>query len=210
MARGSFKLDRSKSVRKGPRINPVMVVQRKEFFLDRDVVRQQIKDSGQSPSKMMRAGSYVRKVMRNSIKVRKRKYSEPGNPPHARASTSQMKRIAFQWDPVLQSMLVGSVYYHSKYGTPVPAVHEKGGVINVTIRKRLRKRKQKVSRKLQKALRRRIKAGKPVISKKAEYVSVPVQYDKRPFAAPALKASTPKLLQIFKASIVPAPLTGSP
>lgn len=203
------KVKRSKNLVAGE-----LVFQKKEFFLDRAIVKQMIKDSGQSPRKLIRAGSWVRKIARRTIKVRKRKYSEPGNPPNARKRSSQMRNFSFQWDPSIQGMIVGSVFRTNRYGTPVPQVHEHGGTLNVTVRTNKRKKdfykKGKPSRKLQRAVKRRAKKGLRVVSMNAQYKKVPTKYPSRSFMRPALETSTPKLLEIFNASITNNPNAGVP
>ena len=127
---------------------------------------------------MSRQGSYVRSLMRSSMKSRtgkKSKYiaSPPGTPPynHVRGGFSIRSRIFFQFDTASRSVVIGVDDSRNKIGE----LHDKGG-------------------------KRRIRA-----KIKGRIQTVTAKYPDRPFTIPALKKAQPKLTLFWEDQISPTP-----
>ena len=73
-----------------------------------------------------RFGGFVRKVARRSIRKRKRKVSDPGEPPHSRGGHLLRDNIFFTYDPDRRSVVIGPVALNAKNGD-TPALLEFGG-----------------------------------------------------------------------------------
>lgn len=151
-----------------------------EWFFDRQKVKDAV-DRGNRQA-LSKAGAYVRKRARSSIRRRKR-VSQPGQPPsaHATDSAAPIKNILFGYDAANQSVVVGPVKLSSRAGD-APHVLEFGGDVSISeklVRGRWIPRTW-----------RRDDPGKQTRTRKA-------QYSARPFMGPALAAEAEHLAGFF-------------
>lgn len=125
---------------------------------------------------LKRAGAIVRAIARRSIKFRKKKNSQPGDPPFAHVSGSQfgLRWIEFAYDPSTESVIVGPLG-KNRDNQATPGILEDGG------RSRIR---------LPKSLRRKLGRETIVTSIKA-----------RPFMGPAVATFAEKYPEIWEDSI---------
>ena len=146
----------------------------KQFFFDRQVV---IAAVGRvNAQKLSRAGSFVRRSARSSLRRRKRA-SAPGEPPsvHSQDRVATLKNIWFVFDAQSRSVVVGplklggSTLAGSNRPT-VPALHELGGVAVVG------------------------KRGRRSRAKRATYPP-------RPFMGPAMEREMPKFAGLWANSV---------
>lgn len=101
----------------------------KRFFFDRKAVADIV--GKQAAKALGRAGSFVQRRARSSLRRRK-KISSPGSPPsvHSKDATATLKNIQFQFSPATMSVLVGPMKLNlggSSNWLPVPGLHEHGG-----------------------------------------------------------------------------------
>jgi len=60
----------------------------------------------------MKFGSYVRREARQSIRVSKKKFSSPGDPPKARSASSPIRKlIFFAYDPFRKGVVIGPLIF---------------------------------------------------------------------------------------------------
>ena len=156
----------------------------KQFFFDRQVV---IAAVGRANAKnLSRAGSFVRRSARSSLRRRKRA-SAPGEPPsvHSQDRVATLKNIWFVFDAQSRSVVVGplklggSTLAGSNRPT-VPALHELGGVAVVGKRAD--------------ADRGQGSAGQPGPGER-------VSYPPRPFMGPAMEREMPKFAGLWANSV---------
>lgn len=105
-----------------------------KFFFD----RQKINDAIDREKKraLSRAGAFVRRRQRSSIKRRK-SVSQPGRPPHSHTKSgaegrASIKRILFGYSPIDESVFIGMVKVSSSQvrgDKPLPGILEDGGWI---------------------------------------------------------------------------------
>jgi hypothetical protein len=185
---------------------------------------------------LVRAGSYVRKVARNSIKKRAYKNaSAPGTPPHTHATRALKNSIL--WDKAAdnKSVIIGAsanlisdiAHTHEFGGMAAPKrrttntdnwILQVGGHGPIRYARTEVKRRRKTSKR---PARRGRAVGDVVVAKlrtqeqvaRARRIAAPIRraaqlavrrprlYPKRPFMAPALQASIPKILTFFRDSI---------
>lgn len=157
--------------------------QLKDFFFDRMKVQAQL--DKQRLKFLNRAGGFVRKVARNSMRRRK-KPSPPGTPPsaHSTDKVATLKNILYGYDPQRESVIVGPVKLNQKMyfngrlqAGSVPALHEHGGRAGV--------REKLVGKEWRPVGRRKPRPGQPVRVRTATYPA-------RPFMAPALEKAASK------------------
>jgi hypothetical protein len=103
----------------------------KHLFFDRAGVQSKMDKTTLRAFKKI--GAMVRRVERNSIRVRP-KPSQPGGPPHAHGSNSLLRgRIFFVWDEATKSVVIGPTLINSTrerpVGDTVPGALERGGTI---------------------------------------------------------------------------------
>ena len=143
----------------------------KQMFFDRQAV---IDAVGRANARnLSRAGSFIRRAARSSLRKRKR-VSEPGQPPsvHTQDRVATLKNIWFGLDRRRATAVVGpvrlnrSTLFGSSRST-VPELHEFGGSAEIVKRK---KRKR-------------------------------VVYAPRPFMGPALRKELPKLPGLWAKSV---------
>lgn len=97
---------------------------------------------------MSRAGAKQRTVMRRLIRFRKKKKSEPGNPPFAHVKSGEfgLRTIYYAYNPTIESTVIGPLAGRKSGGESVPkkvndgATYLKRGkngkVFTVTLKKR--------------------------------------------------------------------------
>jgi hypothetical protein len=150
--------------------------QSKQMFFDRQAV---IDAVGKANARnLSRAGSFIRRGARSSLRRRKR-VSLPDTPPsvHSRDPVASLKNIWFVFDPQSRSVIVGpvklngSVRLSGSNRTTVPALQELGGVAVVTDGPKRRGRKRLAT------------------------------YPKRPFMGPAMQRELPKFTGLWANSV---------
>jgi hypothetical protein len=143
----------------------------KNNFFDRRVVL----DRAQRAERrvLSRAGAFIRTRSRSSIKRRKG-ISIPGKPPHAHVKgTDGIKKILFAYDARAHSVVVGPVLFRSRGATTVPRLLERGGRVQVDVRRGRARRTRRVNQ----------------------------RYLARPFMNPAMLAEAPKFPQLWKGAV---------
>ena len=145
----------------------------KRMFFDRKAV---IDAVGQANAKnLSRAGSFIRRAARSSLRKRKR-VSQPGQPPsvHTQDRVATLKNIWFVFDRRRTSVIVGplrlggSTLRGSNRST-VPELHELGG--SAVIERRWTKRRRRA------------------------------RYAPRPFMGPAMERELPKFERLWANSV---------
>lgn len=144
---------------------------KKRYFFDRQIV---ISAVGVASAKnMSRAGSFIQRAARSSLRRRK-SASPPGQPPsvHTKDRVATLKNIWFTFDPVNKSVVVGPMKLNSTslVGSDqptVPALHEYGGTAVV---------------------------GKGQRKRRARYAP-------RPFMGPAMQRELPKFEGLWASSV---------
>jgi phage gpG-like protein len=142
-----------------------------KFFFDRKSVQDQV---GKKNAKALaKAGAFVRRRARSSLRRRKR-VSSPGSAPsvHSQDKVATLRNILFAYDRQAQSVVIGPVRLNGSQGS-VPALHEFGGR---AIIRRNRNRRERARQ--QPAVRM-------------------ASYPARPFMGPALKAEAPKFPSLW-------------
>jgi len=112
-------------------------MQVKNLFFDRATVVREVGKA--NASALSKAGSFVRRRARSSLRRRK-KPSAPGTPPsvHSSSNVATLKAILFAYDSVNKSVVVGPIRLNQKHfigpqlisGT-VPSTHEFGGAMGI-------------------------------------------------------------------------------
>lgn len=187
-----------------------------DFFFDSAKIRKSVRDAGQDPRRLSKAGSFVRRTARQSLRVAKKKSSEPGKPPRVRKSGSLFRRILFEFDPHSKTMVVGPVRVNRKLAgqSTVPQMQEFGGSApiltfreNVKEKRKRRRRVKRTTARQRRAFRQRVSTGqqqsgtgnrfferKPTVRRTATY-------PKRQFMEPALMQNLSKFPQLFNNSV---------
>lgn len=149
-----------------------------QYFVDKPAVNRAIERSIKRP--LVRAGAYIRRAARQSMKRRKRP-STPGMPPHWHSPEPNLRTVWFAWDPFKDTVVVGPVLFRRAKdgGGHVPPLHEKGGV---------------------KIIRRKAYWFGGSRFKKQK---IPIRYPKRPFMVPALRREAPKFPGLWENSVKP-------
>jgi len=161
----------------------------KLIFFDRSVIRTNWKKINDRP--LRRAGALVRKIARQSIRRvpygKKRsglRYSRPGSPPWSRSGkrgAAPFKLIFnLPYGPMGLTEIIGMVGFGTGFGTPVPGLHEHGGVARRKVFDR-----NSIQARMSKKQRPRWRS---------------VYYPERPFMLPALKKAR-TLPQFWKNSL---------
>lgn len=119
-----------------------VMVSMKEFFFDRDAVRSKL--TKKRHSALLNAGSFTRKVARNSLRRRKAP-SQPGQPPHVHTRSSEvtLKNVQFSFDLNTEETIVGPVGLvdHITGDGAIPGILERGAMIS---HENARRRKRKI------------------------------------------------------------------
>lgn len=135
---------------------------------------------------LSRAGAYVRTSARTSIRKRK-SYAAPGNPPHSHEG-SLRKMILFGYDRSSDSVVVGPVGFRRSV---VPNLLEFGGKVRNT-------------------RRRVVRVGQPGRNERGQFVlgqrkvieaGEELNYEPRPYMAPALEREKGRIPKAWKNSI---------
>ena len=145
----------------------------KQLFFDRQAV---IDAVGRANAKnLSRAGSFIRRAARSSLRKRKR-VSEPGQPPsvHTQDRVATLKNIWFVFERRRASVVVGPLRLNGSTlrgsnRSTVPELHELGGSAVLESRKKKRRRR--------------------------------VRYAARPFMGPAMKRELPKFEGLWANSV---------
>lgn len=106
----------------------------KQFF-DRDKVLRAM--DAKTRRAMSKAGAFIRRRARSSLRRRKRP-STPPEPPsvHSNDRFHTLKNILFFYEPDTQSLIVGPVQTTRTGPVPVPSLHEFGGTTTIKTRAR--------------------------------------------------------------------------
>jgi len=146
-----------------------------DAFFDKPAVMRAVGEA--AVKNLSRAGAYVRRTMKTSIRKRKRT-SKPGEPPSSHAG--QLRDfIYFSFDPQSESVVIGPERLNAKIGS-TPEVLEYGGDNVVATYRRSGYKKGDNSR---------------IVSKRTIHVKA------RPFAQPALEKELPKLPEMWRNSV---------
>ena len=145
----------------------------KQMFFDRQAV---IDVVGRANAKnLSRAGSFIRRSARSSLRRRKR-VSEPGQPPsvHTQDRVATLKNIWFVFERRRTSVVVGPLRLNGSTlrgsdRSTVPELHELGGSAVLVSRKKKRRRR--------------------------------ARYAARPFMGPAMKRELPKFEGLWANSV---------
>ena len=145
----------------------------KQMFFDRQAV---IDVVGRANAKnLSRAGSFIRRSARSSLRRRKR-VSEPGQPPsvHTQDRVATLKNIWFVFERRRASVVVGPLLLNGSTlrgsnRSTVPELHELGGSAVLESRKKKRRRR--------------------------------ARYAARPFMGPAMKRELPKFEGLWANSV---------
>lgn len=166
----------------------------KHAFFDRAEVIREI--GRRNAAALSKAGSWVRRTARQSMRRRK-KASSPGTPPsaHSKDNVATLKNILFAWDRSRQSVVVGPVRLNQVQqswitggNSSVPGIHEFGDVVTV----------REVSRDKGKTWRRRDMRRTPRTWER--FRSRRAVYPPRPFMAPALAKEMPNFPELWAGS----------
>ena len=161
--------------------HPVRVTfQMTEYFVDRPRVMKAMLRARKQP--LMKAGAFIRRTARQSMKKRKRP-SAPGTPPRAHTNGVNLRTIFFAWDILRENVVVGPVLFRGADdgGGKTPKLHEFGGHKRKVVRDRYGPKRFG---------RRRARA---------RYI---IRYPKRPYMNPALKKNAPKFPGLWENSVV--------
>jgi hypothetical protein len=164
----------------------------KHLFFDRQAVTSRVAKANRKA--LSKAGAFVRRSSRSSIRRRKR-VSRPGEPPSAHSTdpVASIKNILFAYEPANEGVVIGPVRLHAKQvaggaiasGT-VPQTLELGGTVGL--------REKRVGKRWVSAGRRKARPGQPTRVRKARYAP-------RPFMGPALAREAPKFPDLWSNSV---------
>jgi hypothetical protein len=169
----------------------VMTMRMKEFFFDKQVVRDRMSKANRRA--LSKAGAFIRRRARSSLRRRK-KPSPAGQPPsvHTSDRVATLKNILFAYEPEHESLVVGPVRLNQSTfmgpvlgSSTVPQVHEFGSTIKV--------RETKVGKRWRMGAKRG-KPNQPVRVRSA-------QYPARPFMGPALEAEKDHIPDAWSGSV---------
>jgi hypothetical protein len=157
---------------------------------------------------LSRAGAFVRKRARSSMRRRKAA-SAPGTPPTARAKgTDSLKTILFAYDDRRDAVIIGPVLLNRvtngvQARTTVPALHELGESAVIAEHRYMPDGSGWMPTENVMQWRRtdQRRALKPRSGLRLEKRKRTAQYPKRPFMAPALAAEKSKFPDLFRDSI---------
>jgi len=178
----------------------------RESFFDRPLV---IKALARAKRKVLsKAGAFVRKRARSSIRRRK-KPSAPGSPPSAHSKDSaSLKTILFAFQPQSESTIVGPVALNQvnftveSVTTTVPGLHERGETAIIREYRYVPEEGTDGNVEWRRLDGRR--KYKPWKGRRFETRRRTARYPKRPFMRPALEAEAPNFPELFKNSIASA------
>jgi hypothetical protein len=169
-----------------------ITMEAKNLFFDRQAVTSQV--DAATRKALSKAGAFVRRSSRSSIRRRKR-VSRPGEPPSAHSTdpVASIKNILFAYEPQNQSVVIGPVRLNGKQvvggaivsGT-VPQTLEFGGTVGL--------REKRVGKRWVSIGRRKARPGQPTRIRK-------VKYAPRPFMGPALDREAPKFPTLWANSV---------
>jgi hypothetical protein len=100
-----------------------------DTFFDRPAVIKRLR--AEERRILSKAGAYVRRSAKQSIKSRGGKRSKPGQAPTNRTGLLR-DLIFFSWDPLSRSVIVGPEGRRSRARQPVPQLLEFGGLVRWT------------------------------------------------------------------------------
>lgn len=144
---------------------------------------------------LSKAGAFVRKRSRSSIKRRKTA-SKPGNPPHAHQGA--IKLIYFAYDQASDSVVIGPIPFA---GVMAPGIVtgtlEKGGAIAVKQRVPMAQARKARSPRQAEAYKRKLQDGTAQASH-TRTVTKLINIEARPYMLPALESERPKFADQFK------------
>lgn len=169
----------------------VMTMRMKEFFFDKQAVRDRMSKANRRA--LSKAGAFIRRRARSSLRRRK-KPSPAGQPPsvHTSDRVATLKNILFAYEPENESLVVGPVRLNQSTfmgpildSSTVPQVHEFGSTIKV--------REAKVGKRWRMGAKRG-KPNQPVRVRSA-------QYPARPFMGPALEAEKDHIPDAWSGSV---------
>lgn len=145
----------------------------KQMFFDRQAVIEAVGRA--NAQNLSRAGSFIRRSARSSLRRRKR-VSEPGQPPsvHTQDRVATLKNIWFVFERRRTSVVVGPLRLNGSTlrgsdRSTVPELHELGGSAVLVSRKKKRRRR--------------------------------ARYAARPFMGPAMKRELPKFEGLWANSV---------
>jgi hypothetical protein len=158
---------------------------------------------------LTKAGAYVRKRARSSMRRRK-SASKPGSPPsaHESGSAPSLKTILFAYDEQIDGVVVGPVKLNRYINgvearSTVGALHEFGETANISEHRYMPDGSgwmpQTTVMEWRRTDRRRSLRIRPGL--RLEQRKRVAQYPKRPFMAPALAAEQSKFPDLFRDSI---------
>lgn len=211
---------------------PQITLKMTDQFFDRPAIQAAVRRAGRDFRRLERAGAFVRRTARSSMrKVKKRHVaSAPGKPPRAHADDGfNLRKILYIWDPFSQAMIVGPVGGGKKIGKyTVPELHEEGGNVNASqlspSDRRFLAQMQRRSTKKRGGRQRRDSSGrfmkrgarskKQAIAyiRKIESGQLPdrdpaptgsLHYAPRPYMLPALKKELRKFPELWEGSVRP-------
>lgn len=151
---------------------------------------------------LSKAGAFVRKRARSSLRRRK-KPSSPGSPPsvHSKDSVASLKTILFAWDSSIDGVIVGPVALNqandmaSGARTTVPALHEHGGTAVILEERWVSTTGRGATpwRRVDRRRRARLRPGWKHEARRRR-----ANYPKRPFMRPALAEEAKHFPDVFK------------
>ena len=145
-------------------VDPVIKV--KKLFFESEKTRRFLDRKRRKA--LMKSGAFVRRTAQFSMKSRKRKSSQPGQPPHKRNRKLLSKLLFFSYDERTDSVVIGPIIFDQSTTEGLPKLMEKGGTVtHVTVYKNGR---QKVEQ---------------------------AKYPARPFMMPALLANRGKIAEFM-------------
>jgi hypothetical protein len=176
----------------------------REAFFDRPKVIKALKRAKRKA--LSKAGAFVRKRARSSLRRRKRA-SAPGSPPSAHASSSQpsLKTILFAFQAASESTIVGPVQLNQVNFTvesvtsTVPGLHERGETAIIREYRYAPIEGDSASVNWRRVDGRRRYDERP--GYRFESRRRTARYPKRPFMRPALEAEAPNFPELFRNSI---------
>lgn len=176
----------------------------RESFFDRPKVISALKRAKRRA--LSKAGAFVRKRARSSLRRRKRA-SAPGSPPSAHASSSHpsLKTILFAFQPASESTIVGPVQLNQVNFTvesvtsTVPGLHERGETAIIR-----EYRYEPIDGSGDPTEWRRVPGNRKARDREGFRLANrrrTARYSKRPFMRPALEAEAPNFPELFRNSI---------
>lgn len=167
-------------------------IEMKDAFFDRPAVQAAL---GRARTKVLKkAGAFVRRGARSSMRRRK-KPSEPGQPPsaHAGKGLKSLKTILFAFDSSTDSVVVGPMAFNQVNHISVPALHEYGGTQLIPEFRYVYAKSATQWRRVNHRRKLRPTEGATIETRRRM-----ATYPARPFMAPALAREAPKFPDLFR------------